>query len=121
MVCRGQSASICTNCSSSFGVGTTALEVRIGWNGTVPIWSMTLEMNVPGVIQVFFKTVDWREMRNPNESYWRFQEVEEWCQLLAETHPEWVSLDAIGNTREGRTIWMLTLGRNPKHDTSVVA
>ena len=52
-------------------------------------------------------------MRNPNESYWRFQEVEEWCQLLAETHSDWITLERIGQTREGRTIWMLTLGHNP--------
>ena len=37
------------------GVGTTALRYEMGWNGTVPIWSMTLEVNVPGVIQVLIK------------------------------------------------------------------
>lgn len=35
------------------GVGTTALRYEMGWAGTSPIWSMTVEMNVPGVIQVF--------------------------------------------------------------------
>ena len=37
------------------GFGTTALRYEMGWDTqvNVPIWSMTLEMNVPGVIQVF--------------------------------------------------------------------
>ena len=35
------------------GVGTTAVRYEMGWTGSEPIWSMTLEMNVPGVIQVF--------------------------------------------------------------------
>lgn len=35
------------------GVGTTALRYEFGWTGDTPVWSMTLEMNVPGVIQVF--------------------------------------------------------------------
>lgn len=35
------------------GFGTTALRYEMGWTGDSPIWAMTLEMNVPGVIQVF--------------------------------------------------------------------
>jgi len=37
------------------GLGTTALRYEIAWDTrlSVPIWSMTVEMNVPGVIQVF--------------------------------------------------------------------
>ena len=35
------------------GFGTTALRYEMGWTGHSPIWAMTLEMNVPGVVQVF--------------------------------------------------------------------
>ena len=35
------------------GFGNTALRYEMGWTGQSPLWGMTLEMNVPGVIQVF--------------------------------------------------------------------
>ena len=53
-------------------------------------------------------------MSNPNESYWNFEQVQDWCQQLAATHSEWISLSEIGTTKEGRSIWILTLGHNPE-------
>ncbi len=53
------------------------------------------------------------EMGSANASYWNVEQVEHWCHELAQEHSDWISLEQIGETREGRAIWMLTLGRNP--------
>lgn len=54
-------------------------------------------------------------MNSPNSSYWNFEEVEAWCHQLAQAHPDWISLSSIGETGEGRQIWLLTLGHSPEN------
>ena len=51
------------------------------------------------------------EMYN-GDRYWDYPEVEAWCRALA-AEEDWISLETIGVTREGRSIVLLTLGENP--------
>ena len=44
--------------------------------------------------------------------YFDFPQLESWCEQLAATHPEWVSLETLGETRHGRPILLLTLARH---------
>jgi len=43
-------------------------------------------------------------------AYLDFDEVEEFCRLLAESHPEWVECDEVGESRAGRPILCVTIG-----------
>lgn len=44
------------------------------------------------------------------ERYLNFSEVEGWCHAAAAAFPEWVSLEQVGQSRQGRPLWLLTLG-----------
>ncbi len=44
------------------------------------------------------------------ERYLDFDQLTAWCREAAESLPDWVSLDAVGQSRFGRPIWALTLG-----------
>jgi hypothetical protein len=44
-------------------------------------------------------------------SYFDFPELEAWCEALAAAYPDWVALESIGETRHGRPILLLTLGK----------
>lgn len=44
-------------------------------------------------------------------TYFDFPQLEAWCEELADTYPEWVALESIGETRHGRPIWLLTLAQ----------
>jgi hypothetical protein len=56
------------------------------------------------------------------EDYVSLDELERWCQQLAKAYPEWVRLESIGESRQGRSIWLLTLGDaelDPHHTPAV--
>lgn len=50
---------------------------------------------------------------NPTHSYWNFDELSVWVHQMVTDH-EWIQLETIGTTREGRSIFLLTLGENPE-------
>ena len=43
------------------------------------------------------------------EDYVDFDYVEHFCQRLAKTHPEWVDLEVVGESHQGRPLYLLTL------------
>lgn len=45
------------------------------------------------------------------DSYWNIQDIERWCEALAERLPDWVTLDRVGVDRGDRPLQLLTLGR----------
>ena len=52
------------------------------------------------------------------DRYLDFPELETWCRSLAAAHPEWMSIVEIGQSREGRKIWLITVGdQNTELDT----
>ena len=44
------------------------------------------------------------------DSYLDFPETEAWCRALAAAHPDWFSIQEIGTSRHGRSIFLLTVG-----------
>ena len=46
--------------------------------------------------------------------YWNFEQLWSWCNEFANQHSEWVHLEILTHTREGRPIFLLTLGLNPQ-------
>ena len=44
------------------------------------------------------------------DEYLDFPETEAWCRALVEAHPDWMTLVEIGTSREGRSIWLITVG-----------
>ena len=44
------------------------------------------------------------------ERYLDFPEVEAWCRAAADALPGWVRLEQVGTSRQGRPLWLLTLG-----------
>ena len=44
------------------------------------------------------------------DEYLDFPETEAWCRDLVEAHPDWMTLVEIGTSREGRSIWLITVG-----------
>ena len=44
------------------------------------------------------------------DRYLDFPELEAWCHALVEAHSDWMSLVEIGQSREGRSIWLITVG-----------
>ena len=43
------------------------------------------------------------------EDYLDFNEIEQFCRTLADTHPEWVELDVVGESTKGRPLVLLTI------------
>ena len=43
------------------------------------------------------------------ENYVGFDYIEDFCRRLADTHPEWVDLEVVGESRQGRPVLLLTL------------
>lgn len=48
-------------------------------------------------------------------SYWDYPTIQKWCFDFCNEHSEWASLETIGHTREGRPIFVVTLGADPKN------
>ena len=46
------------------------------------------------------------------DAYWDYQQIVNWCHSLVRAHSEWVALETIGVTAEGRPILLITLGKN---------
>ena len=44
------------------------------------------------------------------ETYLDFEALERWCHDLASAHPDWFSIEDIGESRHGRSIFLLTVG-----------
>lgn len=44
------------------------------------------------------------------EAYLDFQQTEAWCRALAAAHPDWITIEEIGRSRQGRPILLLTVG-----------
>jgi hypothetical protein len=52
--------------------------------------------------------MDWTPYNG--EQYLDFPLVEEWCRKLVEAHPDWFSIEEIGTSRHGRSIFLLAVG-----------
>lgn len=50
----------------------------------------------------------WRPYRA--DDYLDFRALSAWCQALAAAHPDWFSLEIAGHTRQGRPLWLVTVG-----------
>lgn len=46
----------------------------------------------------------------PVDRYLSYAEIEAWCRAAAAAHPEWIALEVLAETPEGRPILLLTLG-----------
>ena len=46
------------------------------------------------------------------EVYWDYPQIIRWCHSFARNYSDWVCVETIGVTREGRPILLLTLGNN---------
>lgn len=44
------------------------------------------------------------------DRYLDFDDVESFCRTIADEHPEWVALEEVGSSREGRPLLLLTIG-----------
>lgn len=44
------------------------------------------------------------------DDYIAYPDVESFCRSAAETHPEWLDLEVVGESRRGRPIFLLTVG-----------
>lgn len=44
------------------------------------------------------------------DRYLRWPEIESWCAAAAEAHPDWVTVETVGHSREGRPLLLLTVG-----------
>ena len=56
------------------------------------------------------------------EDYIDLEGVERWCESLADAHPQWVRLETIGQSHQGRPIQLLTLGDvdlDPHHTPAI--
>ncbi len=49
------------------------------------------------------------------ESYLNWDAIEGWCRQTAQHHPEWVSIETVGHSREGRPLLLLTIGKQDGH------
>lgn len=44
------------------------------------------------------------------ETYWDWPTLEAWCRSAAEAHGDWLRLETVGESREGRPLLLLTVG-----------
>jgi len=55
------------------------------------------------------------------DEYLDADEVEAHCREMAAAHPEWVALDEVGESGQGRPLLLLTVGRQPDAEDDIVA